>query len=529
MAGNAPPLVIPITMDGAAALAMLKKLEQAGKDGTGKIKEGADEATGSFGALTSSLLGVQSGLGLVQQFATAFGASLKDASEWITKVVDKYSALREMMRGLAALEGRMPSNEFTNEMIEETKQSKVLTTTEYAQAKKSFSQYGSLYVSPEDRPGTGRIERDQLKELLPQIAGYAKMRDLPVDLAMKGMSTIMQKMPKGTTNEKYMEEFTKILETSEFSRGSAEASMSQFVTVAAENVGKGLAFGEGSEGLDKAIVALGVEQEAHMGEAGSYLKDMIHGVQHLHKTGKAAELGIKYGDDPKTIALKVLAKWKASGKEDFGEFWLPYSGGHGGMNFEAAMKTLMNEGLGGVSGTEGTSFAMMEANQTTIGPGTFKSRYDKLVASDQGLASAQAQAQDIAEMERAKLYLEPAKMKKKAHEELTREGYWDTTDFAHLYRQTIGRVTSGGKSPEEQADEQRAIEDQLDKVFGKNRLSPGRLNWASDQIGSGKTTDQQLLDLAKMQADQLRKQTDLMEQDAKPPLSAPPPRPQTRP
>lgn len=508
-------------MDTAAVKAALQELSTSGVN-TGKdLEKGAKAGQDGFNNVATSLLGVQSGLGLVQQLSAALGASMRDATEHVAKLIDKYAALRESIRGIAALEHKLPTNEFTSDFLAQTETGagKVLTADEYVSGKEAFQQFGSGYVGPGKK-----TTQEAMNELLPDVMAYAKMRKMSPATAMKGLTTIIQNMPAGTSVAKYKEVFAKVMEASEFSRGSAELSMSQFITVAAENVGEGMPFGEGQEGLEKSIAALGVEQEAHAGDAGTFLKDMMQGIEHVRKSGKAGDLGIEEGDDPKTIAEKIKVKWdqyKADnpGHDTFQEFWRQYGGGHGGLNAAKAIQTLIDKGLKG-GGFKNTEEAMEKQSAET-----FDAYLQAATESDLGQSYQQAHRLEAAEMANAQKYLPTRGLRNKAREELESEGYFQSYGFAQLYRQTIGRVASGGESPEEQAIGTRAVEDQLDKIFGKG-MSLGRTNFATDTVGM--SVNDQLLMLMKMQHKESQEQTDLQRQVAKKPLSAPPPKPAER-
>ncbi len=91
---------------------------------------------------------------IVSVMMTGAGRAATAATEYNEKAVEHFAKLRESVRGIAAREGKMPTNEFTIEIIDEAAASKILTTEEYVAAKEAFLDYGGQYVSPTDEPET---------------------------------------------------------------------------------------------------------------------------------------------------------------------------------------------------------------------------------------------------------------------------------------------------------------------------------------------------------------------------------------
>jgi hypothetical protein len=203
MAGKAPPLVIPIELDGAKALAMLKQLGATGQQTTSTLTSGAQGASAQFASLTSTLMGVSSGLEIAQKawqaVAAVFEAINEQARlghEWIKKQVEGFNDLREAMRQIAALKGEPSSTKQTLDELKLAEKGRVLTGQDWTELQSTFQKYGSAYVTTPNAEGS--VAQATVDEILPTLGGQAKTRGMSQTVAARIFATVIQKMPKGS-------------------------------------------------------------------------------------------------------------------------------------------------------------------------------------------------------------------------------------------------------------------------------------------------------------------------------------------
>jgi hypothetical protein len=529
-------LVIPLTLDATAALAMLRKFEEAGKaagdktsEGMDKTKEsakGAGQGIGEVAGQMAGLIGLQTGVGLI---GDAFGAVKEQAqksADYIRDTVKQFGELREMVRGVAALRGETPTNQFTQEQVAlSAKGGGILSPTEMAGAQEAWLQYGSGYVSKPGAPGTGLIEQATVDEMLPEMMSYAKSRKIAPDVAGKLIAAIVQTMPKGSKAEEYRSQFMKVMEIAETSKGSATVTVGQIAPLLAEGVGKGMALGEGPEAILQAARIAAVESERGPEESFTYSRALIHEMHAIHKKeGAEDQLGIT---EDMTVEQKVKAigdAFNRSGQKKFEDFIAPFAGDK--IRGTGAMQTAISKGL------DAGMFAEMQRAAGGVSGADLAKRMSVYLASEGG-ESEKTEA-DIARAtaERGAKWDPVERLKREAQLALIKEtdatgrNAFEAAGITDVARWAGSKLGAGTR--EEQLVNERAVE------MARRRAGPQgdvlafqdqtRGTWGSQPrqgTGFGDDTNSQILRLLTI-ANQQRADA------GKAPLAAPPPQPTAR-
>jgi hypothetical protein len=276
-------------------------------------------------------LGLSLGSIILSVMMTGAGRAATAATKYNEKAVDQFVKLRESLRGIAAREGKMPTNEFTIEIINESAASKILTPEEYVAAKEAFLDYGGQYVSPTDEPGSRRIERATLNVLLPEMMGYAKMCKLSSRIVARFIAEMIKQMPKGSSADDYKRVFAGVVMVAVKNTGSAESTLAQLTPFLGEQVGEGKPFGGGEKGIRSASVFLMVQEYDHPGDSYTYSSAALRLLGYLHGSGLERELGINDDMTPEQKIGAIHQAWKKSGEKKLSNFLEPYTSGMGEM------------------------------------------------------------------------------------------------------------------------------------------------------------------------------------------------------
>ena len=474
-------LVIPLGIDSAAAKKALDDLGAEGHNSGKKIESGMDVATGAaheFGSALTGILGLQTGMGMIGQAVGVVTDRMREAAEYTKKVIDDFVTLREVMRGVAALQGKGATTEFTKEQLTLSEHAKILTPTEFAAAQEAFTQFGSEFVSEEGRPGTAQTEQATIDEILPEVMGYAKSQKISPESAAKLLSSIIQKMPKGTSADDYKRIFMKQVQLAKRSRGSAESTVQQLIPVLAANVGAGMAYGEYEEGIMAATRGVAVQQQAHTGQGGEYNRSMLTTFMHLKSKEEEEELGITDEMTPEQKVLQIKEKFKASGKKKFADFWLEITKGQIDIQGMEALQTAINASekfedyKDSVKGIKGDDL------------GTALEKYASEGAGEEEATEARTAR---AESRRGAEFSGVGAAKGKAKSELTEEvdpsgrNVFQRTEPRDLLRNTVGRALGFGDR-DQQLIEQRARED-LEKQVTPEQRDQARYDSAGSVAG----------------------------------------------
>ncbi len=241
--------------------------------------------------------------------------------------VEKFNKFSESTRGIAAREGQIPTSEFALEILKECEASEILMPEEYVAAKEAFLDYGGQYVSPTDQPGTRRIERSTLIAIFPKMMAYAKMTKLSSRVVARFIAEMIKQMPKGSSADDYKNVFAKVVITAVKQTGSAERFLTQLTPFLAEQVGEGMPFGAGQEGILSASVFLMVMDSEHPGESYDLGSAAIRTFTYLHRSGREGELGITDDMNPRQKVQAINEVFKKSGVKRLSDFLAPYTEG----------------------------------------------------------------------------------------------------------------------------------------------------------------------------------------------------------
>jgi len=454
-----PTLTIPLEIDGARALRLLKQFEETGVQATGKVEEGAKGATSGFSDLASGLIGVQSGLGMVSQVFDVVKESMRDAAEYTRKVVQEFTTLREAIKQIAALQGKTPTTEFTVEQSRLSAQGGgILTPQEMATFQTSWLQYGSGYVSKPGHEGEGRIDQSTVNEIGPKLAAYAKSRDIKSDVAARLMAAIVQTMPEQSKGESYEDMFMKIMAIAETSKGSATVTVGQIAPLLAEGIGKGAPFGEGPEAILSAARLAAVESERGPEESFTYSRALVHALQQLHhKAGAEAALGITPGMDVEA-KIRAISAMADKNKQTLEETLYPYV--HDPIRGSGAFLTARNQGIG--TGRRPGMFDEMRRADEAASRADIDPWMEQYKAGGQGAAEFVEAETKRHEVETGSAWAKIEAMKKEAAMRLSgqRNEFGQTPyqhlDYGDVFRYTAGQALGRG-SRREQLEWEEAV------------------------------------------------------------------------
>jgi hypothetical protein len=278
-----------------------------------------------FNARGSAIGLALSCLGIVVSLVASYAKAQAEAAAYTKESVEKFAKFRESVRGIAAREGKTPTNEFALEILHECEASKILMLEEYVAAKEAFLDYGGQYVSRTNEPGSRQIERTTLQAILPDMMAYAKMTKLSSRVVARFVAEIIKQMPKGSSAEDYKSVFAKIVMVAVERTGSAEKFLGQLIPFLDEQVGQGRPFGPGEKGILSASVFLMVQDYDHPGESYTYGNAALQTLAHIHRSGRDGELGISDDMTPSGKIEAIYKAFKKSGEKDFAAFLAPYT------------------------------------------------------------------------------------------------------------------------------------------------------------------------------------------------------------
>ena len=501
--GSKPNLVIPVTFDGLDALRELEKLKDAGKAAGEETAGGMEKAGTSVQKLGGFLTDVIShqGLQLLKDAAQGLNRGFEETAQHVKEIGSQFIQLREVMRGIQALQGKSPTDQATIEQIQLSGKSQILSPQEYATAQEAFLQYGSGYVSKPGQPGSGRIEQDTVDEILPQIMAYAKARKVSPDVASKLISALIQTMPKGSSSKDYLDMFSKVMEIAETSKGSATTTLSQLAPLLAEGVGEGMAFGEGPDAVLQAARLVAVEQERNPEEAFTYSRALLQELHHIHaKEGAEAKLGITEG---MTVEQKVRAigdAYQRSGAKSFADFIEPLAGDK--IRGTGALQTALNQGV------RGGMFDTLTQVSAGVDRSALDSRMKSFLESEGGQYMTSEASNARAQAEAGQRYAELARLKLEAEAQLNREHrFEDMTGSGDMLRGVAEQM--GAPTIKQQLINERAVQLAYQQA-GQRQAGLGNIGDAQAVV------DKEILE-------QLKKANEQRAGMAQKALSAPPP------
>jgi hypothetical protein len=406
-------LVIPVRMDTKDATASLKTVGHSGREAGEEIGEGFEHASNEL----LKFMGVSKGLELGQRVIEAFSESIKSASEYATNAAKAFISLQESLRQVAALSGAKLDDKLAQDVIDRAKKSGILTPTEVQQAMTEWNKGGSGYVISPENP-QGRIEEGLANQLQDEFTAYGKAHGVTPATSMYWLSTLVQKLPKGTSADQFRKIFYESMKIARMARGSEDATISQVSELVSGYVGEGMAFGEGEKGILEALTQTGVQQETHPGSAGHYEKDLLMFFDRLATSpDKEKELGISEDMTVRQKLEKVAESWQKSGVK-FSKFIQTFVKGQGNIQQKLALQTAIQEGLkSGRFGAWDEMIAKSDFKEEQAAVESFKSE------TRVGRKYGRAEREESAFMEHGKEYADIQELKEEVDTQLKEEGY----------------------------------------------------------------------------------------------------------
>lgn len=334
-------LIIPVGIDATKAILALKRIGEAGK-------EAGEKGSSGIQSMTDEMLkfaGVTSTLDTAKRVIEAMNEGIKHASEYATNAAKAFISLQESLRQIAALSGKPLDDNLAQDVIDRAKRSGILTPNEVQEGMTQWNKGGSGYVISPENP-RGLIEEGVANELQDEFMAYGKAHGISAKTSMYWLSTLVQKLPRGTKADTYRKIFYESMKIARMSRGSEDETISQVSEIVSGYVGEGLAFGEGEKGILAALSETGVQQETHQGSAGHYEKNLLMFFDRLAASpDKEEELGITEDMTVRQKLEKVNEAWQKSGLKKFSKFINQYVKGQGNIQQKLALQTAIEEGI----------------------------------------------------------------------------------------------------------------------------------------------------------------------------------------
>jgi hypothetical protein len=406
-------LIIPVRLETEQAKHGMQELGQSGRKAGEDIGEGFQGA----GAEVLKFIGITSGLDMGKRVIEAMGEGIKQASEYATNAAKAFISLQESLRQIAALSGAKLDDKLAQDVIDRAKKSGILTPNEVQQAMTEWNKGGSGYVISPENP-QGRIEESLANQLQDEFMAYGKAHGVTPATSMYWLSTLVQKLPKGTSADNFRKIFYESMKIARMARGSEDATISQVSEVVSGYVGEGMAFGEGEKGILEALTQTGVQQETHPGSAGHYEKDLLMFFDRLATTpDKEQALGIGEDMTIRQKLEKVAEAWKKSNVK-FSKFIQEYVKGHGNIQQKLALQTAIQEGVkSGRFGAWDEMIAKSDFKEEQAAVESFKTE------TRVGRKYGRAAEEESALMEHGKEFADVQEIKEEIAKNLKVEGY----------------------------------------------------------------------------------------------------------
>lgn len=314
MAGNAPPLVIPIKLDAASALAQLQKLEDKHKETARESKKHTDETTAGFSSATvqaASLMATLGGISALKGMMDQFGQATIASTNELKKMAEDFINLRDRARELAAVVGKKGDVQFTQEQLHfgtETGFADPGAAVDYRTAfQGEANQYQGRFKSPEE-----------FAEFEKAAARLGNQYHVPAATMAKVAGMVVRTGPKeGQTSEEMMKRLGGALSTQMAGSGSISELAGQLGRMSGM-VGEGNAFKD----VGEAAVATRMAAETNLPEAYTWATEMRTGVLDIatdKDQAHAKALGIT-AETSNFDAIKKLAKAQSESGENMDVF-----------------------------------------------------------------------------------------------------------------------------------------------------------------------------------------------------------------
>jgi len=555
-----PDLVIPIRLDDAGAIRSLANVGQKGTeagdavakagevatDALDKIYEGfnrfskgaqkSKEESHGLGAEFGEILKAGMELVAVEAVLEGLAEAARKTAEYVQKQAEKFVELREEAAKLAALQGKVASDQFTAQQAGEAKAAG-LPPSVYVEAQvEAQRQIGPLAEGPfaKLKAEPGKKPEDAMREMATHFAQFGEPLKLPPDL-LSGLASSVLRYAKEPMTVKQVEDVVgKTYSTLKKAGVAPERMLRDLDRVQA----LGLSAPEAAQAVGVVAPATGGRGEAMGVEA------VVKAMDTLKREGRAEEYGIGKDqttfENVKNFAANInerMQKAQAAGQDPQAALKDLLTGAKiGGGQEERAIRGMATLGIrqGG--------FARMQGYAEGTPEDFLEQQIKKGEESDAGRYRREKAAQAAIEVEKAAKVMPAEALREHAKTELMEEDRWGPKKtWSEMYQSgqigdvgrrwaekgtaavpilgsvlgTIGlNVPGTGVTPEQQAINERAYQDaqkQRGLVPGPISDVPFVRGLSKSEygvIGPGATQNEATFAML----DQLKRQTELLEE-----------------
>lgn len=499
MADSKPELTIPIALDGAKALAELKRLQdalnktgQTGQDSNEKLDKGTKTLTSSLGDLVKGYAAVAS----ANNIASAVANSWKEAGNEVQRMTQQFLQLREQLQQVAALTNKDNNAQFT---VSQAKAAEAagLKTQDWVKFQENFQSYAGAYLEGDQ----AKLNEQDAERYQQALAKFAKARGINASEAAEAGGNILMSAEGPISDEEALKRFGRGYRTLE----RARTPVTQLLPQSTRLMAQGSNFEESAQ-------LLGIQAEANPGEEGTYVENVVKALREATLKGTGAELGLKKGMTPLEqiqAAAETLDR-RISGGEDEDQLLSTY---FKDIREFKGMQGFISKGVR----AGGFSRFRKYANETA--DNYVDQTNDRYSASEQGQFAQQQASLDRAEAEQGARYKDAAFLRKQAEAQLTEEGEFGKVNIDSISQDLANNLPVVGVAFN--SHRERLINSRMLANAREMSGDSGVANLDKFTENSQLATDNQVVEL-------LKRQNTLMEQDAQRqgnrPLAAPPPR-----
>jgi hypothetical protein len=300
MAGNAPPLVIPVKLDGSEALKQLQKLDEAGKKTGDEIAGGAKRAEDAHVDLASSIRKTNIemwALNTAKEMLNQISQAAIESANDIKRMAEEFINLRDRSRELAGILNRPGNVQFTQEQLHFGTQAGFAQPQEAVAYRAAFrgeaQQYADRFKTPEE-----------FAEFEKQAAQFGNRYGVDPTVMAKVAGTIIRTGPQqGVTSQAAMQTLGGALGTQMAGSGQISELAGQLARMSGQ-VGPGRAFKD----ITEAAVSTRMAAETNLPEASTWATEMRMGVVELATGEKKEEKAKELGITPETTNFEAIKK-----------------------------------------------------------------------------------------------------------------------------------------------------------------------------------------------------------------------------
>ncbi len=297
-----PKLMIPIGIDGADALKMLKNLEAEGEKAGDAVESGAKRGKKGVenmtGAMIASTVAMQS-IAVGKQMLDALADATVKASERMKQLAEDFIALRDRARELAGIMNKPGTSEFTLEQLRFAAKTG-MTGEQAVDFRAAFESESAQYK--------GRFKEGEFDKFEQEVAKYGNQMRLPPEVMGRLAGTVVRTgAKKDQTSEEAMKELGGAFRTMQAGGGKNELLAAQLARVSGM-VGPENAY----QNIGEAATAVRMNAETDLGEAYTMMREMRQGVVELATKPKMAGEANELDISAQTTNMEAIKKLSAA-------------------------------------------------------------------------------------------------------------------------------------------------------------------------------------------------------------------------